>query len=642
MKSKKRTTIFKQLLISIILPAFIGFIVLGIINYYRTKSLSEDTLKYKNEVISNEIRNILEFQDMAFEILEENLNNRMSLYSNLLINNHLKQTSKIKDLDLSFLQTQIGLHPPFEDIYIIDTNGIVVNTTFRKDLKLNLFSFGESHKKMLLNVFDNDSVLLERFTIESQTKRLKKYSYQPTIDGNYIVELGFYSKRADQILDFIKNRLADLSHENKNIMSISLFVGADQIFPLNQIDTNFFSAKHLKFVEDVFSSKTNRSIYVNENGKKYHYEYIFMERKNTKLYKNAVISIITDRQYEIRILRNELVKSALMFMSIIIVIILLIYHNAKLITRPIEKFEYNLNRISSGFIKERAEIVGNNEITTLSEHYNLTLDQLEVYYNEIECANTQLEYLIDSLELRIETEVKKNREKDLILSQQSGMIALGEITESLSNRLQKPLYNINKLNFQIIEDFKNNNLTKDVLETRMSEIGNTIKFLSQTLHDFKFFFAPDKTKQNFSVKDVVEKALTLLSPKLEKNKIELQTALSDEHYVSGYPSEYTQAIINILNNSIDIINERKIPKPQIAITLHFDDEKSCLSIKDNGGGIPDIIIESIFDPNISTKTENEDNKGLGLYIAKIIIENKMEGKIEAYNTEDGAEFKIIL
>ena len=87
----------------------------------------------------------------------------------------------------------------------------MVNTTFKKDLQLHFFSFGESHKNYLLNILHGHEFVSERFAIESTTKRLKKYSYQPTRDGKYIVEIGTYSKRADEIIEFIKNHLNNIS-----------------------------------------------------------------------------------------------------------------------------------------------------------------------------------------------------------------------------------------------------------------------------------------------------------------------------------------------------------------------------------------------------------------------------------------------
>lgn len=641
MKNKKKTTIFKQLIIRIIVPAILGLVVLAIFNNYQTNKSLKESIAYKNQIIENEIKNILELQDVTLDILEQSLDSKMKALSNKIVNNYFSGDIDPKKMDLDKIRDELEIDSLLGDIYIINNRGIVVNTTFEKDMNLNFFNFGEKHKNLLLKILKEGRFVSERFAIEAKTRRLKKYTYQPTLDGKYIVELGMYSKRADKIIDFVRKRLKNFAKENKSVLSVELFIGGDKYFSLNKANAEALSEKHKSIMEKVFDEKQNHSFYIEEMGKKLHYEYIYMSRNNTNLYKSSVIRIKTDRTGQIKSLKSKLIWNIFFFGILILAIVILLYLNTKLITKPIKKLNHNINRISEGFLKERAEVVGNNEITNLAEQYNAMLDQIENYYNELENANTQLEYLNDTLELRIEAEVKHNREKDLILSQQSGMLALSELTENLSLKWQKPLYQINRMIQQIQEDFERGKLTGEEINEKVVKTQSSIKYLSQSLHDFKFFFIPDKEMQSFSLKDVTEKAISLLKPNLEKYKVEVEVDVPEDLYITGYPSEFTQAVINILNNSNDVIMERNVTNPLIKIDTETQDDKTIYKIRDNAGGIPDVIIDSLFEPYVSTK-EGDEGTGLGLYITKMIIENKMEGTIEAGNTEYGAEFRIII
>jgi signal transduction histidine kinase len=88
---------------------------------------------------------------------------------------------------------------------------------------------------------------------------------------------------------------------------------------------------------------------------------------------------------------------------------------------------------------------------------------------------------------------------------------------------------------------------------------------------------------------------------------------------------------------LNILLEKNINNPTITIKT----DKNILTISDNGGGIPEDIIDKIFEPYFSTK-EQKDGTGLGLYMSKTIVEQHCSGKLNVSNNEDGAVFKIIL
>ena len=64
-----------------------------------------------------------------------------------------------------------------------------------------------------------------------------------------------------------------------------------------------------------------------------------------------------------------------------------------------------------------------------------------------------------------------------------------------------------------------------------------------------------------------------------------------------------------------------------------------MTVADNAGGIPEDIVHKIFDPYFTTKGPDKGT-GIGLYMAKTIIEKNMGGRLAARNTADGAEFRI--
>jgi signal transduction histidine kinase len=113
----------------------------------------------------------------------------------------------------------------------------------------------------------------------------------------------------------------------------------------------------------------------------------------------------------------------------------------------------------------------------------------------------------------------------------------------------------------------------------------------------------------------------------------------------GYPGELKQVLLNIINNAMDAIVTRqeadKSFKGLIFIKMLHDEHKMTISIEDNGVGIPEKVFSSIFEPYFTTKLYSKGT-GIGLYMAKMIIEEQMGGRLYAENNNDGASFVIEL
>jgi signal transduction histidine kinase len=108
----------------------------------------------------------------------------------------------------------------------------------------------------------------------------------------------------------------------------------------------------------------------------------------------------------------------------------------------------------------------------------------------------------------------------------------------------------------------------------------------------------------------------------------------------GYKNEYSQVLINIINNARDVLVQRKIQNPKITITISENKSNIITKIEDNAGGIKSTPIEKIFDPFFTYEKIN--GSGIGLFMSKLIIENNMNGKLEVSNNKKGAIFTVTI
>ena len=241
----------------------------------------------------------------------------------------------------------------------------------------------------------------------------------------------------------------------------------------------------------------------------------------------------------------------------------------------------------------------------------------------------------------IEKEVAKNQEQQLLLIQQSRLAQMGEMISMIAHQWRQPLNALMLSNQLIVSKYTKNKLDNTSIEYFKKNSQLLIKQMSQTIDDFKNFFTPHKEKELFCVNDIIKSALNMVKDLYTQEKITVSFQEKEYLYTYGHPNELGQAILNITNNAKDALLETGREDKKISLILSRKDGYILLHINDNAGGIPNEIIDKIFDPYFSTKSK-KNGTGLGLYMTKMIINEQLNAKIDVKNTPDGAQFTIYL
>ncbi|QWR76019.1 response regulator [Candidatus Magnetomonas plexicatena] len=260
----------------------------------------------------------------------------------------------------------------------------------------------------------------------------------------------------------------------------------------------------------------------------------------------------------------------------------------------------------------------------------------------------QLNELNTHLEAMVEEETEKRLSQEQMMIQQSKMAAMGEMIGLIVHQWKQPLnavgLTIQDLRDTYSYDELNEKYVNDTVETMMSQLI----FMSKTIDDFRNFITPSKKKIRFDVNTAIEELLSMFVNIFVKNNIDVSVKADNDALLTtlGYPNEFKQVVLSILNNARDAIVLRKEHGSEIKgfvkinITNDEDKSKIVISIKDNGGGIADDIMEKIFKPYFTTK--EIEGTGIGLYMSKTIIETNMGGSLIVANKNGGAEFVISL
>ncbi|MBF0143419.1 MAG: CHASE domain-containing protein [Magnetococcales bacterium] len=275
-----------------------------------------------------------------------------------------------------------------------------------------------------------------------------------------------------------------------------------------------------------------------------------------------------------------------------------------------------------------------NTLAGIIEH-SRTLDLLHQRQWEIERLNA-------NLEKRVHDAVSKNRQMDLLLIQQSRMAAMGEMIGNIAHQWRQPINSLNLIlaNIQGAYDF--GEMTPRLMDEKVTAAQQIILKMSSTIDDFRNFFRPNKRRSRFDLMRVVREALALIEASLAAGRIEVRFQEPTAPISTvGYANEYSQVILMILSNAKDAIGEHRKNGGEITISFATGENMATTTIYDNGGGVPEEIRERIFDPYFTTKG-NKHGTGIGLYMAKMIIEEHMGGLIEVENVGDGAAFRILV
>ncbi len=245
---------------------------------------------------------------------------------------------------------------------------------------------------------------------------------------------------------------------------------------------------------------------------------------------------------------------------------------------------------------------------------------------ELERQKLQLQELNRTLEDRVREEVEKNREKDIIMIQQNRQAALGVMLDHIAHQWKQPLSAISFLVHDAEATWACGEMTDDYVSEAVARTMDLVKHMAQTIEVFRDFYRPEKKKTTFNIKDSIDKALSFISPALRFHAIALGLDVDPGLTAIGFPKEYIQVLLNIMTNARDVFVEKRTEKPRLEVKAFEDGTRAVVTISDNAGGIPDEIIDKVFDIYFTTR-ESSGGTGVGLYMSKNIIEKNMGGKL---------------
>ncbi|MFK5881141.1 MAG: sensor histidine kinase [Sulfurospirillum sp.] len=351
--------------------------------------------------------------------------------------------------------------------------------------------------------------------------------------------------------------------------------------------------------------------------------------------------------------------SVLLYLLIISSIVFLVANYIAIqITKPINLLAKASVKVSKGDRNLIANTKRDDEIEVLVRAFNKMIISLikkeellaEKSYELYE-SKKNLQVYNDELEDKISQEIQKNTLQQQMLFNQTRLAQMGEMISMIAHQWRQPLGAIASTSIDLkmkieLESFdlddKNQRIEcQDYFLDGLDNIESFTQDLTTTIDDFRNFYKPNKTLKEICIDEPIQKALKIIEYSLITSNIDLIKNFTSKEKIKIFDGELMQVILNIFKNAQDNFKLKEISQAKIWIQTRDVKNGIVVNICDNGGGIDDKIIEKIFDPYFSTKSQ-KNGTGLGLYMSKIIVEDNHNGKLSAVNSDKGVCFIIEL
>ena len=229
-------------------------------------------------------------------------------------------------------------------------------------------------------------------------------------------------------------------------------------------------------------------------------------------------------------------------------------------------------------------------------------------------------------------DITELKAKDKLLFQQSKMASMGEMIGNIAHQWRQPLSVISTCASGIKFEKEFNQISDERLYESLDLIVENTQYLSKTIDDFRNFFKADKVIEDFCVNDSILRVLKLLKSSIQNHNIQIETHLNGNLIINGYPNEFLQVLVNVINNAKDALMTQPVNTRFMNIKTFIKNKRCVIEINDNGGGVDESIVSKIFDPYFTTKHKSQGT-GIGLYMSHQIVVEHMKGSIYAKNID---------
>lgn len=252
----------------------------------------------------------------------------------------------------------------------------------------------------------------------------------------------------------------------------------------------------------------------------------------------------------------------------------------------------------------------------------------------------QLKELNQTLKRNIEIKANELYKNERILLEQSKYAQMGEMLNMIAHQWRQPLNSIATAALNLSFQNELDNVSKDSIESSSEFIQDETQRMSQIINDFMEFNKPDINRK-FLLHQATSEVKKMITPQLVNRSISLEIDIDKKLELFHNIKSIEHVLLNLITNAKDAFAQKSdIEDKKVKIYTTVLDNTIAINVEDNAGGIPENIIEKIFNPYFTTKKMGEGT-GIGLYMSKRMIESIEGSSLIVKNSDKGAIFSIV-
>ena len=242
-----------------------------------------------------------------------------------------------------------------------------------------------------------------------------------------------------------------------------------------------------------------------------------------------------------------------------------------------------------------------------------------------------------------EIKLEQNKEilEETIVNNEAKLKIMGDTMRTVAHEWRQPLnaISLEAQNLLFSYQFTDEGVPKEEAMPILEGMQSNIEGLSNIINKFQYITELQGDKKISAIQDVCNRAISISTVSADNVTEEYTT----NKEFKTHENELATSMASILDNAREATeNFESDDEKFIKVRTYEDGNDIKVEISNNGGNIKENLLEEIFEPYFSTK-ETRNGVGLSLYIAKMIVELHLKGKIQVENRDNNiVVFTVVL